>query len=194
MKLTAIYCRVSSKNQDTRSQRADLDKWADGQENVKVYTDKASGKTMDRPAWNRLWADVEAGHIARIVVWRLDRLGRTAAGLTKLFADLQARKVGLLSLRDSLDLDTAAGRLMAHVLASVAAYETEVRSERQRAGIEAAQAAGKRWGGSEKGRLITVTPEQVSHVHKLKRERVKIAAIARTVGLSRPTVYRLLGN
>ena len=76
---------------------------------------------MDRPGLNRLLADVSAGKVARVVVWRLDRLGRTAKGLTALFEDLAARKVNLVSLKDGLDLKTAAGRLMANVLASVAA-------------------------------------------------------------------------
>src|SRR5689334_14993358 len=120
MSNTAIYVRVSHKSQDLRSQEADLKRWADSQDcEIKWYRDKATGTRMDRPAMDRLLADVEAGKIGRVVVWRLDRLGRTAAGLTKLFADLQARKIGLLSLRDSLDLSTASGRLMAHVLASV---------------------------------------------------------------------------
>jgi len=135
MKNIAIYVRVSSKNQDTRSQKAELERWAATQDApIKWYSDKASGKSMDRPAWNKLWQDVESGLVAKIVVWRLDRLGRTASGLTKLFDDLIARKIGLFSLRDSLDLETAAGRLMANVLASVSAYEREVRAERQTAG------------------------------------------------------------
>jgi len=192
--LTAIYVRVSSASQDTRSQDAELKRWAESQDvEIRWYRDKATGTKMERPAMDRLLADIEASKIGRVVVWRLDRLGRTAAGLTKLFADLQTRKVGLLSLRDSLDLSTAAGRLMAHVLASVAAYETEVRRERQQAGIAAAKAAGKTWGGSEKGRLLSVTKEQVAAVRKLHRDGEKIARIARTVGLSRPTVYRLIG-
>jgi DNA invertase Pin-like site-specific DNA recombinase len=194
-KATAIYLRVSSKSQDLRSQEGDLKRWADvNVPDAKWYRDRATGTKMERPAMDRLLADVEAGKINRILVWRLDRLGRTAAGLTKLFADLQARKVGLLSLRDSLDLSTASGRLMAHVLASVAAYETEVRRERQTAGIEAAKAAGVRWGGSEKGRLLTVTKEQVATVKRLHKQEEKIAVIARSVGLSRPTVYRLLAT
>lgn len=190
--LTAVYVRISSSSQDMASQVGDLERWARGQENVKFYRDVASGKTMNRPAMDRLLADIAAGKVAKVCVWRLDRLGRTAKGLTALFDDLVARGVGLVSLKEGLDLSTPAGRLMANVLASVAAYETEVRSERQRAGIEAAREAGKVWGGSEKGRLISVTPEQVDAVRKLKAEGVKVARIARTVGLSRPTVYRLL--
>jgi DNA invertase Pin-like site-specific DNA recombinase len=69
-----------------------------------------------------------------------------------LFDDLIARKVNLVSLKDGIDLFPPAGRLMANVLASVAQYETEVRAERVIAGLAAARAAGKRWGGSRKGR------------------------------------------
>jgi DNA invertase Pin-like site-specific DNA recombinase len=187
----AIYVRVSSKTQDQRSQVSDLEKWAAGQDGGIVwYRDKFSGKTMDRPAWNKLTAAMQAGKVSKVVVWRLDRLGRTAKGLTALFDDLIAKKIGLVSLRDSLDLSTPAGRLMACVLASVAAYETEIRAERVLAGQAAARQNGKTWGGSKAGRQITVTDEQKAQVVSMRGE--KVAVIARTVGLSRPTIYRLL--
>lgn len=109
---------------------------------------------MNRPGWKRLEADMIAGKVSKVVVWRLDRLGRTASGLTALFEDLRRRNVGFESLRDKVDLSTPAGRLMANVLASVAVYENEVRSERIIAG----------------------------------------QAVARANGLSRPTVYSVLGN
>lgn len=189
----AVYVRVSSKAQDTRSQEPDLKRWAEAQEEgVNWYRDKATGKNMDRPGWKRLEADLRAGRVSRIVVWRLDRLGRTARGLTALFADLQTRSVGLVSLREGLDLSTPAGRLMAHVLASVAQYETEVRGERVRAGQEAARAQGKRWGGSKPGRRIKVSDLQFKTIRSLKATGEPIAAIARAVGLSRPTVYSVL--
>jgi DNA invertase Pin-like site-specific DNA recombinase len=195
-KITAIYVRVSSKSQDTRSQTPDLERWesANASEDspIKWYTDKASGKTMDRPAWNRLASDLCAGRISRVIVWRLDRLGRTAKGLTSLFDDLQARGVGLISLREGLDLATPAGRLMANVIASVAQYETEVRGERVRAGQAAARAGGKKWGGSEKGRRVKVTDEQEKMILRGKADGMKVAAIAKAVGLSRPTVYGVL--
>jgi len=79
---------------------------------------------------------------------------------------------------------------MANVLASVAAYETEVRAERVLLGQKVARECGKTWGGSKPGRQITVTNEQKSQV--LSMRGAKIAVIARTVGLSRPTIYRLL--
>jgi len=188
---TAIYVRISSKQQDQRSQLADLEKWAAGQGGeIKWYKDTFTGRTMDRPAWNRLVKALDDGQISRIVVWRLDRLGRTAKGLTALFEDLTAKKIGLLSLKDALDLTTPAGRLMACVLASVAAYETEVRQERTLAGQAVAKANGKTWGGSKPGRQIWVSDEQKAQV--LSMRGAKISVIARTTGLSRPTVYRLL--
>ncbi len=127
-------------------------------------------------------------------MWRLDRLGRTASGLTALFDDLQQRKVNLVSLKDGLDLCTPAGRLMANVLASVAQYETEVRAERVRAGQAVARANGKTWGGSKPGKRKKVTATQEKMIRQMKDQGEAITAIARAVGLSRPTVYDVLAT
>jgi DNA invertase Pin-like site-specific DNA recombinase len=149
---------------------------------------------MERPDFRRLLADVEAGRVDTLVVWRLDRLGRTAKGLTCLFEDLVRSKVNLISLKDGLDLVTPAGRLMANILAGVAAYETEVRAERILAGQVAARLRGVRWGGSRRGRRIKVTAEQVTAIRHMRSEGHEVAAIARGTGLSRPTVYRILAE
>ena len=191
----AIYLRVSSKSQDVASQEPELRRWAAQQDGeVRWYWDRFTGKTMERPAFTRLLRQVRAGEVQQIAVWRLDRLGRTAKGLTALFDELTELNVRLVSLRDGLDLSTAAGRLMANVLASVAAYETEVRAERILAGQAAARAKGKTWGGSEKGRRIKVNDEQIRLIHRMKAEGDKVAAIARATGLSRPTIYDVLNN
>ena len=87
---------------------------------------------------------------------------------------------------------TAAGRLMANVLASVAQFETEVRAERVLAGQARAKAAGKTWGGSKPGRLLSVTKEQVAMILRLDEEGMSKAAIARATSVSRPTIYRVL--
>ncbi|MFI5458971.1 MAG: recombinase family protein [Isosphaerales bacterium] len=192
-----IYMRVSKgTGQDTASQKPDLDRWAAAQpEPSKFYTDRQTGKTMDRPGFNKLMADITTGKIKTVVVWRLDRLGRTAKGLTALIEDWSKAKVNLLSLKDGLDLATPAGRLMANVLASVAAYETEVRAERIHAGLDVARAKGVKLGrkpGEGKGKRIVVTPEQETIVKRLKREGQGVSAIARTTGLSRPTIYTLI--
>ncbi len=128
------------------------------------------------------------------MVWRLDRLGRTAKGLTSLFEDLIGWKVNLISLKDGLDLVTPAGRLMANILARVAAYETEVRAGRIRAGQAAARERGIHWGGSRHGRRLKGTVEQVATIRHLRSEGGSIAAIGRAIGRSRPTVYRILGE
>lgn len=192
MKDIAVYVRVSSRKQDHRSQTPDLKRWAALHGPVKWYRDKFTGKTMDRPAWNRLEADFRAGKVSKVVCWRLDRLGRTAKGLTALFSDLQERQVGLISLKDGVDLGTPAGRMMANVLASVTQFETEVRAERILAGQQAARAAGKKWGGRKPGTRVRLTSEKERTIRSMKARGESVAAIARTVGLSRPTVYSAL--
>lgn len=194
-KRTAIYVRVSTVQQDMASQLPDLERWAQSHDGpVDWYRDKFTGKTMERPGMNKLTAALQAGELERIVVWRLDRLGRTAKGLCALFDELRERKVDLVSLRDGFSLNSPAGRLHARILASVAEYETEVRAERVRAGQAAAKAKGKRWGGSKAGRFLKVTPDQATAIRTMVAEGQKIARIARITGLSRPTVYRVMAG
>src|SRR5262249_7566936 len=154
----------------------DLQRWVaahDGE--VRWYQDSQSGTNMHRPGWNDLEQAIRHGKITQVVCWRIDRLGRTCSGLTSLFDELRNRKVNLVSLKDGLDLSTPAGRMMANVLASVAQFETEVRAERQRAGIDAALAdvrAGKRkgWGGSKPGVSKKVTPTQTKMIQQMKQQ------------------------
>jgi len=195
MQHVAIYVRVSSRKQDMRSQEPDLKQWIEAfavSEGVCWYSDRMTGTTMNRPGWSRLEADIDAGRVSTVVVWRLDRLGRTASGLTALFEKLSAKRINFVSIRDGIDLSTAAGRLMANVLASVAAFENEIRAERSKAGQEAARASGKRWGGSKKGRRIKVTDEAVESIRRMAAEGATKTAMSRATGLSRPTVYAVL--
>lgn len=194
-KITALYTRTSSRDQSHASQLPDLERWvAAHAEKVEWFEDTFSGKTLERPGLERLLEAMRAGKVSKIVIWRLDRLGRTARGLTALFEELRERGVGLVSLKDGLDLSTAAGRLMANVLASVAAYETEIRAERVAAGQEVARRRGKRWGGSKKGWHYRVTEEHIVAVREMKLAGKPVAQIARVVGLSRPTIYAILAN
>ena len=193
----AVYVRVSSSDQSSRSQMAELacEAKAAPEEEVWWYEDKFTGTTMDRPEWNRLWWDVLKGKIARIVVWRLDRLGRTSSGMTALFDELKRLNVGLKSLKEGVDLTTPGGRLMCDIMASMAMYETSVRSERQRAGIDAAKAAGKAFGRPKgTGRAIKLTDERRALIVKLKSEGTAVASIARLTQLSRDSVYQVLAS
>jgi DNA invertase Pin-like site-specific DNA recombinase len=193
MKKTAVYVRVSTRDQSEASQLPDLERWAQGREGEVVwFRDSFTGRTLDRPGMQQLLAAVHAGQVETVAVWRLDRLGRTAKGLTALFEDLGKLGVGLVSLKENLDLSTPAGRLMACIVASVAAYETEIRGERVKAGVDAARAKGKRWGGSKPGWNWRVTPEKRETVLGLHAAGKPIAQIARIVELSRPTIYAVL--
>jgi DNA invertase Pin-like site-specific DNA recombinase len=166
---------------------------AHGEENVRWFKDTFTGKTLNRPGFNRLLADIRAGKIDTVVVWRLDRLGRTARGLTELFEEFADRKTNLVSLKDGLDLKTSAGRLMANVLASVAQFETEIRAERVLAGLAVARERGVRLGRPEGVHTrIKVTDEQAAQARRLKGEGHGVSAISRATGLSRPTVYGLI--
>jgi DNA invertase Pin-like site-specific DNA recombinase len=109
-----------------------------------------------------------------------------------LFDELAERKVDLVSLRDGFSLSSPAGRLHARILASVAEYETEIRSERVAAGQAVARRNGKTWGGSKKGWRWKVTDDQLAAILEMKAARKPVAQISRIVGLSRPTIYRVL--
>ena len=203
----ALYMRFSDASRRTAAQesdlqrwsdqerQADLQRWADGRRRgVRWYKDSWSGSDPSRLEWDRLMEDVDAGRVETVVCWRLDRPGKTCSELVKLFEHLALRRVNFISLQDHLDLSTASGQRMAGVLGSIALYETEVRAQGILAGQEAARARGLRWGGSEKGRRVKVTPELEAKVKRLRAEGRTISRIAREAGVSRPTIYKVLGG
>jgi DNA invertase Pin-like site-specific DNA recombinase len=192
-KISAIYCRVSSRDQTHASQLPDLERWAEANEGtVKWFKDKFTGRTMNRPGMDQLTEQLRSGRLERIVVWRLDRLGRTTKGLCQLFDELTERKVDLVSLKDGFSLASPAGRLHARILASVAEYETEVRAERVAAGQAVARRNGKTWGGSRKGWRWKVSDDQQAAILEMHRTGKPVTQIARITDLSRQSVYRVL--
>jgi DNA invertase Pin-like site-specific DNA recombinase len=192
-KATALYVRVSHRDQTHASQLPDLERWiAANDGTVLWFKDTFTGRTMNRPGMDKMLAALRSGKLCRIVVWRLDRLGRTTKGLCQLFDELCERGVDLVSLKDGFSLESPAGRLHARILASVAEYETEIRAERVAAGQAAARRNGKTWGGSEKGWRWKVSDDQVTAIHEMRRAWKPIAQIARVTGLSHPTIYRVL--
>jgi len=189
---TAVYVRVSTRQQNLAMQEAALRRWAKAKGvRVRWYRDKSTGKTMNRPGWSKLEADYRAGKIDTLVVWKLDRLGRTTSGLTKLFDELRDRKIKLVSLTEGFDLSTSMGKLVADILASVAAYETEVRGDRVAEGQRAAMEAGKTWGGSKLG-WTKLTRGQVDSILTLHGAGTSKRQIAKSMGLSWPTVSKIV--
>lgn len=192
-KITAIYVRVSSVQQKVDSQEDELKRWIEIHQPTKVkwYRDKFTGKSMDRPSMRNLLDDLHKNKLQEILIWRLDRLGRTASGLTQFFETLQRYQCNLISLKDHLDMSTPSGRLNANIIASVASYETEIRAERVKAGQASAKSRGKKWGGSKKGRKKK-TETKVNAVLSLVDQGVSKAEISRSVGVSVPTIYSLI--
>jgi DNA invertase Pin-like site-specific DNA recombinase len=176
------YARVSTSDQDATLQLDALK--AAGC--VKVFTDKASGKLDRRPQLDRLLDQLRPGDT--VVVWRLDRLGRSLKHLIALSEDLQDDRVGLKSLHESIDTTTANGRLFFKIMGALAEFERDLISERTKAGLESARARGRKGG-----RPPTMTPQKVKVAREMYEAREHtVEEIAQTIGVSRKTVYRHL--
>lgn len=196
-KTTAVYLRVSSKGQKVDSQRREIERYlkAHDMREVKWFVDEGiSGATMDRPALDELKRAIFMGEVDTVVVYALDRLARNALEGMNLLADWLKRGVRLVVITLQLDFTGDIGQMVASLLLHIAQMERTRIRERQAAGIAAARAKGKTWGGSDKGRLLWITPEQVEAIKTMAANGEKIVRIARTVGVNRSTVYRLLAK
>jgi DNA invertase Pin-like site-specific DNA recombinase len=146
----ALYARVSTLNgQNPEMQLAELREYAQrrGWEVFSEYCDLGiSGAKDSRPQLNRMIADAHARKFDAVVVWKLDRLGRSLKHLVTTIEDLQAYSVSFVSLRDNLDLSTPAGRLMLHIIGAMAEFERSLIQERVVSGISAAKKRGVRFG------------------------------------------------
>jgi DNA invertase Pin-like site-specific DNA recombinase len=194
-KSVGVYVRVSTGTQDVASQVPDLKRWLDSHapdRRVNWYQDTFTGRTLKRPGMEKLETDIRAGRVNKLVVWRLDRLGRTVRELLAFLHELERLGVEFVSVQDGVDASSATGRLMRTILAAFAEYEREVISERIRAGVKRAQKEGKRWGGKKIGDRYRLTDEKVNALKRLVSAGTPKAAIARQLGVSESTVYRAL--
>ena len=186
MNRTIGYARVSTTSQDLQLQ-LQLDALAAaGCE--QVFTDHASGAKSKRPGLDACVKELKAGDT--LVVWRLDRLGRSMSHLVGLVEELLHRGVGFRSLQDGhIDTTTAAGELMFHVFSSLAQFERRLIQERTAAGLTAARARG-RLGGR---RPMTGADPRVAAAKRLHQNRnLEIDEICQTLRISRSTFYRYL--
>src|ERR1700704_3905829 len=146
----ALYARVSTlNNQDPEMQLAELREYAGrrGWRIVEEFTDQGvSGCKESRPALNRLMSDACRRRFDAVLVWKIDRFGRSLKHLVNALAELAALGVAFISLRDNLDLSTPSGRLMFQIIGAMAEFERALIQERVRAGIRNARAKGKRLG------------------------------------------------
>lgn len=174
------YARVSTTDQDLTVQREALERA--GCE--KLFTDKASGAKVDRPGLAEALVFARAGDT--LVIWKLDRLGRSISGLIALAATLSERQIDFRSLTDGFDTATPSGRLLFHILASVAEMERELIKERTITGLAAARARG----GTGGGRKSVLTPEKLDCARKLLAAGDKPAKVAKLLQVGRSTFYR----
>lgn len=177
------YARVSTLDQDTSFQEDALREAGC----VRVFTDVASGAHDHRPELARLFEQLRHGDT--LVVWRLDRLGRSLPHLIATVQDLKDRAVGFRSLQESIDTTTSGGRLIFHVFGALAEFERELVRERTHAGLAAARASGRTGG-----RPPTLTEEHVALARQMKSDGYQVTAIARALGVSRATIYRNLNT
>ncbi len=174
------YARVS-----TGSQRLDRQLHALTEAGcLRVFADKQSGRTADRPELGQALDYLRAGDV--LVVPSLDRLGRSLQDLITIVAVLRGRGIGFRSLHEALDTTTPGGRLVFHVFAALAEFVRELIVEGTREGLAAARARGQRLG-----RPPAMTPEQILHARALLAQPdATVASIARLLGVSRSTVYK----
>ena len=183
----ALYARVSTTHQDPDVQLRELRALvaARGWTISREYVDAGiSGASTSRPELSRLLADAHKGCFAGILVWRLDRLGRSLRHLVTVVEDLLARGIDVISATEPhMDSTTPTGRLLRNIFASVAEYEREMIRERVVAGLRKAKASGKRIG-RPKAVLNRLRIEQ------LRGEGLSWREVARKTGLPKSTVYR----
>jgi DNA invertase Pin-like site-specific DNA recombinase len=175
------YARVSTHEQTLHLQQDALKKAACS----KIFTDTASGAKAERIGLEEALNYVRAGDT--LVVWRLDRLGRSLSHLIATMTALEERGIGFKSLTENIDTTTSGGKLIFHIFGALAEFERNLIRERTQAGLTAARARGKRGG-----RPKVLTGKKLSIAQDLYEKRHPIAEICRTLKVSKATLYRAL--
>ena len=173
------YARVSTQDQNLELQREALTK-AGCQ---KVFEDKLSGARTDRPGLSKILEMLRKGDT--LVVWKLDRLGRSVKQLIDLVAELHKQGIQFKSLTDAIDTGTTSGRFFFHVMASLAEMERELNVERTLAGLELARQLGRKGGRKPK-----MTGSKIESAKKLLASGIPPRDVAKDLGVSVPTLYR----
>jgi DNA invertase Pin-like site-specific DNA recombinase len=174
------YARVSTDDQNLDLQRDAL-KQANCEQ---IYTDRVSSTKAERKGLTEALSHLRSGDT--LVVWRLDRLGRSLRHLIDTVTELQERGIGFKSLQESIDTTTSGGKLVFHIFGALAEFEREIIRERTKAGLTAARSRGK-----SGGRPKALSDKQVQMLNNLAADRSNsIEEICKTLGISRMTYYR----
>jgi DNA invertase Pin-like site-specific DNA recombinase len=173
------YARVSTQEQTLNLQKDALGKAGCS----KLFTDTASGAKTERKGLDEALSYVRKGDT--LVVWRLDRLGRSLPHLITTMTDLEERGIGFKSLTENIDTTTSGGKLIFHIFGALAEFERNLIRERTTAGLTAARARGRKGG-----RPKALTAKQLGIALDLYEKRHPIAEICRTLKISKATLYR----
>ncbi len=172
------YARISTTDQDLALQRDALT--AAGCE--RIFTDTMTATSTGRPELSRALAALSTGDT--LIVWKLNRLGRSLPHLVQLVADLGARGIGFRSLSDPIDTQSTGGRLVLHIMGALAEFERSLIVERTQAGLQAAKKRGRKLG-----RPIKLTSAQVAHARSMLASGEDGRTVARSLGVARSTLY-----
>lgn len=178
------YARVSTDDQHLSLQYDALEKACCD----KIYSDQLSGATAERPGLATVFEVLRPGDT--LVIWRLDRLGRSLKHLINMVEQLDQREVGLKSLQENIDTTTSGGRLVFHLFGALAEFERTLIRERTQAGLNAARARGRQGG---RPKLLETNKRELAI--RLHRERQHtIAEICKMMGISKSTLYNYLAE
>src|SRR5919106_4549996 len=178
------YARISTQDQTLNLQK-------DALKNIgckKIFTDTASGTKAERIGFEEALNYVREGDT--LVVWRLDRLGRSLKHLIETITELNNRKIGFKSLTENIDTTTSGGKLVFHIFGALAEFERDIIRERTQAGLSAARARGRKGG-----RPKVLPPKKAKMLHDLYRNKDNsIDEICKTLNISRTTLYRYINT
>jgi DNA invertase Pin-like site-specific DNA recombinase len=178
------YARVSTDDQNLDLQRDALQQAGCD----KIYSDRQSGASAERAGLTTALEVVRSGDT--LVVWRLDRLGRSLKDLIRLVEQLEQRGVGLKSLQENIDTTTSGGRLVFHLFGALAEFERNLIRERTQAGLSAARARGRQGG---RPKMLDAEKRQLALRLYHEREH-SVAEICRLMGISKSTLYNYLAE
>jgi DNA invertase Pin-like site-specific DNA recombinase len=179
------YARVSTQDQTLNLQKDALKKIGC----IKIFTDTASGTKTERNGLEEALEYVREGDT--LVVWRLDRLGRSLKHLIETITELNNRKIGFKSIQENIDTTTSGGKLVFHIFGALAEFERDIIRERTQAGLTAARARG-RLGGRPKAKALN-TPKKITLAQSLYNDKNNtIDEICKTLNISRATLYRYI--
>lgn len=185
MAMTIGYARVSTQEQTFDLQKDALTKAGCEQ----IFDDTMSGAKAERPGLQEALSFMREGDV--LVVWKLDRLGRSLKNLIALVTDLEARGVGFRSVTENIDTTTTGGKLVFHIFGALAEFERNLIRERTQAGLAAARARGRK-GGRPRAKGLNDEKKLTMALALYNDKRNSVKDICRTFGVSRATFYRYL--